>query len=120
MARRRSRVKPGRKSEAEAKIERVTWALMVGVFAIIYLATDQEIDLPNAFVPFAGAVILLGSGVYQYQHRWRVSPWTWIGGTALLMLALYNLTFDETANFYGISLLIFAGIIMIGVITGET
>jgi hypothetical protein len=119
MAKRR-RVKPGRKSQAEAKIERVTWALMVAVFAVIYIAGDQEIALPNSAVPFAGAVILLGSGLYQYQQRWRVSPWTWIAGTIMLMLTIYNLTVDESANFFGFTLLVFAGVIFMGVITGET
>lgn len=110
----------GRKSEDEARIERFTWALMVGVFGVIYLAGEQAVSLPNAFVPFSGAVILLGSGIYQYQHRWRVSPWTWVGGTILLLLAVFNLTVDAQASFYGISLLVFAGIIFIGVLTGET
>ncbi|MFW5696526.1 MAG: hypothetical protein ACOCXR_01930 [Phototrophicaceae bacterium] len=112
------RTKPGRKSEAEARIERITWALMVGVFGLIYIVPEGQI--PNAAVPFAGAVILLGAGLYQYSQRWRVSPMTWIAGTVMLLLATYNLTFDETANFYGFTLLVFAVVIGVGVLTGET
>jgi uncharacterized protein YqgC (DUF456 family) len=108
----------GRKSEAEARIERITWALMVGVFGILYIVPEGT--LPNPFVPFSGAVILIGAAVYQYGHGWRVSPITWMSGTLMLLLALYNLTVDLDANFYGVTLMIFAGVIFIGVITGET
>jgi hypothetical protein len=110
----------GRKTQAEARIERMTAILLVSVFAIIYLAEQQNIDVPNPTIPFAGAVILLGSGLYQYGQRWRVSPWTWISGTALLMLAIYNMNIDPNANFYGISLLIFAIVLTVGLFTGET
>jgi hypothetical protein len=110
----------GRKSQAEMKVERITWMLMVGVFAVIYIAEDQAFTIPNPFVPFAGAVILLGAALYQYGQRWHVSPTTWIAGTAMLMLAIYNVTVDGTANFFGVTLLIFAGVIGVGVITGET
>ncbi len=117
---RKSRVKPGRKSQAEAKIERATAFLLVGVFAVMYITEQQNIDLPNAAVPFAGAVILLGSGLYQYGQRWRVSPWTWMAGTILLMLAVYNIQIDPNANFFGLSLLIFALVLAVGLFTGET
>jgi hypothetical protein len=114
------RVKPGPKSKAEAKIERATAMLLVAVFAVMYITEQQNIDLPNALVPFAGAVILLGSGLYQYGQRWRVSPWTWISGTVLLMLTVYNMQIDPNANFYGISLFIFAIVLAVGLFTGET
>lgn len=108
----------GRKTHAEARIERVTWALMVAIFGLIYIVPSE--DIPNALVPFAGAVILIGAGLYQYGRRWRVSPTTWIAGTIMLLLAMYNLTLDSSANFFGVTLLIFAAVIAIGVLTGET
>ncbi len=118
--RKRTTTSAGRKTQAEARIERMTAILLVGVFAVIYLLEQQHIDVPNASVPFAGGVILLGSGLYQYGKRWHVSPWTWISGSVLLMLAIYNMSVNPSANFYGISLLIFAIVLTVGLFTGET
>ena len=113
--------KAGRKSAAESKVERMTWFLMVLVFAVVYmLQPDQKDAIPNWFVPVAGAVILLGSGFYQFRHHWHVSPITWMAGTFLLMLALVNLRVDQSLDFYGLTLLIFAAVIGFGVLTGET
>ena len=111
----------GRKSEAEAKIERFTWFLMVLVFAIIYMVPPETMDtLPKGVVPFTGAVILLGSGFYQFRHGWQVSPVTWIAGTLMFMLALINFQVDPDLDFYGFTLLTFAAVIGFGVVTGET
>ena len=107
-----------RKSQAEAKVERVTWFLLVLVFAIIYTVPPENV--PNWVVPTSGAIILLGSGVYQYSRRWHVNPLTWIAGTIMLLLGLINLYVNPDQNFSGAVLLTFAGIIGIGVITGET
>jgi hypothetical protein len=91
---------------------------MVMVFGVIYILPDGTI--PNAFIPFSGAVILLGSGLYQYGKRWRVSPTTWIAGTALLMGAVANFTIAPNFNMYGITLITFAVVIGIGLLTNET
>jgi Na+/melibiose symporter-like transporter len=107
-----------RKSEDEARIERVTWFLMVLVFAVLYVLPDASVAPWT--VPAAGAVILLGSGLLQYLRRWRVSPVTWIGGTVMLLLALINVYVEPDQNFFGIVLLTFAAVIGFGVLTGET
>lgn len=120
MARRRSSERSSRsKSEAEARAERITWALLVLVFAILQVAPESA-SIPNFFVPFTGALILLGSGVYQYSRRWRVSPITWIGGAFMAFFAYYNLQLDPTHNFIGESLIVFFVVIIFGLITGET
>lgn len=118
--RKRNTATSPRKSQAEARIERMTAILLVGVFAIIYIAEQRNIDVHNALVPFAGGVILFGSSLYQYGQKWRVSPWTWVSGTILLMLAIYNIVVDPSANFFGVSLLIFAIVLTVGLFTGET
>lgn len=107
-----------RKSDAESRAERITWALLVLVFALFQIAPPGM--LPNWFIPVAGAAILLGSGMYQYSKRWRVSPMTWIAGTLMLAFALYNIYRDPTFNFLGLSLLMFLGVILFGLLTGET
>ena len=108
----------GRKSDDEARIERVTWFLMVLVFGVIYFLPQGTI--PNSFIPFSGGVILLGSGLYQYSKRWRVSPTTWIAGTGLLLAAVANFTAFPNFDFYGITLITFAVVIGIGLLTNET
>lgn len=112
----------GRKTLAEARIEHITWALLVGVFAIIYLASETEFaqQIPNWFTPVSGALILLGSGFYQYAQGWRVSPATWVGGSLMFVAAYYGLYMNPTRDLNGIALLVFAGVIGFGVITGET
>ena len=111
-----------RKSMAEARVERITWMLLVGVFAILYLTQDSQFaeKLPNWFAPVSGALILLGSGFYQYAQRWRVSPATWVGGSLMLASAYYGLNVDPTLDLTGFCLLVFAAVIGFGVITGET
>lgn len=108
----------GRKTEEEARIERITWFLMVLVFGVIYFLPEGTI--PNSFIPFSGGVILLGSGLYQYSKRWRVSPTTWIAGTGLLLAAIANFTAFPNMDFYGITLITFAAVIGIGLLTNET
>ena len=124
MARRRSRStstdsRSRRKSEPEARIERITWALLVLVFAVVQLIRDAS-TLPNFLVPLAGAFILLGSGAYQYSRHWRVSPITWVGGAFMLLFAFYALQVNPAQNFTGASLVVFFAVIIFGLITGET
>jgi hypothetical protein len=117
MARKRER----RKSDAEARVERMTWALLVVAYALFELLPQATTGaLPNWFVPVAGAVILLGSGMYQYARRWRVNPVTWIAGAVMLFFSLYNVYMNRDANFLGLSLAVFAGVIVFGIITNET
>jgi hypothetical protein len=106
------------KSNSEAKVERITWFLLVLIFALINLAPEDT--FPNAIVPFGGALVLLGSGIYQYSRRWRVSPVTWIAGSILLVFGLYNLYVNQNYNFLGLSLVTFALVILFGLLTGET
>lgn len=108
-----------RKSDDEARVERVTWFLLVLMFGIIYLLPESN-DLPNWLVPVAGATILFGSGIYQYTRRWHVSPITWIAGSIMFVLGLYGLYVDPNQNLLSFSLFTFAAVIGIGVLTGET
>ena len=126
MARRRSRrsdtPRSGQrgKSALEARIELMTWAGLVGVIAIGVLGQDINLNLPNWFVPFAGATIMLGSGVYQYSRGYRVSPITWLGGLVLVLFLIYALYVDRTQQFGGVSLIVFFLVILFGIITGDT
>lgn len=106
-----------RKSAREARIETITWALLVAIFGVLYFFPDT---VPNWFTPLAGGTILIGSGLFQYGKGWRVSPVTWIGGTALLGLTAYSIYSAPALELVGPSLLVVAGVIGFGVLTGET
>jgi hypothetical protein len=121
MARRRERRSSGRsrgKSEREARIERFTWGLLVLAFAVTQLIPLDTV--PNWFIPMTGAMVLLGSGIYQYSNRYRVSPITWIAGVILFLFGVINVYVAPNQNFLGLSLIIFAGVILFGLLTGET
>lgn len=108
------------KSRDEERIERLTWFFLVIVIAFIQIGQEGGLRLANWIIPFAGCVVLLGSGMYQYSRRWRVSPTTWLGGALLAGLALINLYVSPQSSFMGISLIVFAAVILIGLLTGET
>lgn len=109
------------KSDKEFRIELITWALLVLTFAIFQiLPKTGPTGVPPYFVPLSGAIILLGSGIYQYRRGWRVSPVTWIGGAIMGVFVFYNMRFDPNANFLGESLVVFAGVIIWGALGGET
>ncbi len=120
MAKKRS--KSRRKSEDEIKVEQVTWFLLVLIFALLSILNENlaQVVVPNWLVPLAGAVVLLGSGIYQYSKGWRVSPITWIIGSVLLVFGIVNVLIDQTLNLTGFSLLAFAAVIFFGLVTGET
>ncbi|MCU0498326.1 MAG: hypothetical protein MUF87_13320 [Anaerolineae bacterium] len=109
-----------RKSEDEARVERITWFLLVAIFAVIYFIRDDVAQLPNWAVPMAGALVLLGSGLYQYSRRWRVSPVTWIIGVTMLFMVIFNFVYDPRIDMLGFSLIAFMVLIGFGILSGET
>jgi carbon starvation protein CstA len=108
------------KSGAEARIERLTWGLLVLIFAVLYVSDTIAASIPNWLVPLAGAVILLGSGVYQNTRRWRVSPVTWIGGMLLLLFAAIAFYVNPNREFIVESLIVTMVVILFGTFAGET
>jgi hypothetical protein len=119
-ARRQTTYVPRGKSENEARVERFTWFFLVLIFALLNLVVQNGSNIPNWIIPFAGSMVLLGSGFYQYRRGWRVSPITWLAGALLAFFALLNLYMIPTRSFLSESLLIFAAVILLGLITGET
>jgi len=86
------------------------------IFIILYLLPD--LSMPDWLIPAAGAAILLGSGVYQAGRRWRVSPITWMAGATMALFAYYS--FSTGVNMTAFTLIAFAAVIILGVVTGET
>ncbi len=116
----RSRGTGRSKSYAEERVERLTWVFLVLAIASVQIIQQGGLALPNWVIPFAGCVVLLGSGMYQYSKRWRVAPTTWLGGALLAGMTLINLYISPGSNFLGISLVVFAAVILMGLLTGET
>lgn len=80
-----------RKTDREARVERMSWFAMVMVF--ILLSFDENLTIPSFLIPFTIAGILLTSGIYQYLQRgWRVSPINWIVAALLIAFALFSIT----------------------------
>lgn len=110
-----------KKSASEARVERLTWGLLVLIFAVLYIASDTVLaTMPNWLVPLSGGVILIGSGIYQYSRRWRVSPITWITGVTLIFLAVIGFYIAPQRPFIIESLLVTLIVIVFGTFTGET
>ena len=116
----RSRSYGRSKSYAEERIERLTWFFLVLAIAGVQIVQQGGLALPNWIIPFAGCVVLIGSGLYQYSRRWRVAPTTWLAGALLAAMALINLYVSPNSSFLGISLVVFAAVILMGLLTGET
>lgn len=120
----------GGKTKEEAKVERLTWLAMSGVFFLLSFV-DPENLLPDYLIGFAVGGILLISGFYQFMQvrdnqRWRVSPITYMTATVLLGIATYE-AFASYRSWFSLFLdlrLISLGavvfIISLGVITNET
>ncbi|MBL8162105.1 MAG: hypothetical protein JNJ61_08975 [Anaerolineae bacterium] len=116
----RSRRRTRGKSRDEERIERMTWFALVIIFAALQILPEGGLTLPNWFVPLSGSIVLLASGAVQYSRGWRVSPITWLAGAMLAALSFINLNISPERNFLGISMIVFAGVILMGLITGET
>lgn len=129
MAQRRRQRSSGRapvKSREEARVERLTWLAMAGVFILLSLF-DSENKLPDYGVAFVIAGILLISGIYQFmQTSWRVSPFTWMLGFTLLVFATfaglgeyYNWSSRIPVDLRLVSLAVVVIIILLGILTNE-
>jgi hypothetical protein len=98
----------------------LTWFFLVIIIALIQIFREGGLMIENWLIPFSGCVVLLGSGLVQYSRRWRVSPTTWLGGALLAGLTLINLYVSPESSFFGVSLIVFAAVILMGLLTGET
>jgi peptidoglycan/LPS O-acetylase OafA/YrhL len=113
------------KSREEARIERLTWLAMAGVFILLSMF-DPDNRLPDYVVAFVITGILLISAIYQFmQTAWRVSPFVWMIGAVLGAFA----AFAVVSEYYGwirvpidlrlVSLAVVVTIILLGIITNE-
>jgi hypothetical protein len=124
------RGRTGGKTKEEAKVERLTWLAMAGVFFLLSFV-DPENQLPDYLIAFAISGILFASAAYQQVQKynnanWNVNPVTWmivaiLGGAAIWQaVADYRNWFVLPFDLRLISLAVVVTIILLGVITNET
>ena len=98
------------KDTAEAKIELVTAALLIIVFALFLIG-----KLNDPLAMLAGGLIMLGSGFYQSRKGWHVSMITWVVGGLLALgglgLRMFLVTRLEI-NYVAIGLLAVGGYLL--------
>jgi uncharacterized membrane protein YdcZ (DUF606 family) len=63
---------------------------------------------------------MVGSGFVQFSRGWRVSPFLWIGGVLMTVMAAYSLFVNPNINLNGFALLLTFIVILMGVILDET
>jgi hypothetical protein len=107
------------KSRAEARVEKLTWALLVLIFVLPQFL-PAGVVLPNFLVPSLCGLVLIGSGFYQFSKHWRVSPFLWIGGVLMVVMAGYSIAMNPNVNLNGFALLITFVVILMGVILDES
>ncbi len=109
----------GRKSAKELRVERLTWFALVAIFVISSIIPEGT-PIPNAVTPFAGGMVLIMSGIYQYAKKWRVNFVTWIAGTLMLVMAAYNVTTRPDLDLAFMVIILVAIVIAVGIFTNET
>lgn len=121
----RSGGRAGRKSREEARVERLTWLAMAGVFILLSMF-DPDNQIPDYIVAFVISGILIISGIYQFmQTSWRVSPFVWMVSGILGFFGVFAIL-SETNGWYRvpvdlrlISLGVVVFVILLGIITNE-
>src|SRR5687768_10995243 len=86
------RGRTGGKTKEEAKVERLTWLAMAGVF-FFFSFVDPENQIADYWIAFIISGILFASAAYQQLQKyrnasWNVNPIAWmivavLGGSAI-------------------------------------
>jgi len=109
-----------RKTNQEARVERLTWYAMVIVFIVV--GFDRDLLLPTWLIPGALGGILFYSALYQYskiKKGWRAGLLNIVVATMLILLAAYDFYLGSPADPILISFIATIAIIAYGIITNE-
>jgi hypothetical protein len=109
-----------RKSAQEARVERITWYLMVAVFVVI--GFDRSASVPTWFVPGLVGSIVLISAAYQYRNinrGFRASFVSIMLGSLLIAFAAYDFYMGSFIDPILVTLIATVAIILYGVVTNE-
>jgi hypothetical protein len=110
--RREVRREGAERHERKREERTVEFLTLGGVLVVVVLFIASP-----TLVAFLGGSIFTLSGIYQTSRRWRVNPLTWVGGIGMLIAGL--LGFQSGGLSVVIPILIFAGVILGSVATGE-
>jgi hypothetical protein len=108
-----------RKTGKEARTERVTWFAMVMLFVPLNFGQWLQM-IPAYFFPAAVGIILITSGVYQYNKGWRVAPIVWIIAALMIAYAGYAWYMRPLIDPILIALLGVICVILLGILTNES
>ncbi|MCU0511152.1 MAG: hypothetical protein MUE40_01135 [Anaerolineae bacterium] len=110
-----------RKTGKEARAERITWFALILIFIPLNFG-DWLSTIPAYLFPFAVAVVLLFSGIYQWRKDWRVSPIVWIVAALMLVVGGVEIYYPAFMPFDPVlaALIAAVGIILFGVLSNES
>lgn len=109
-----------RKSAQEARVERITWYLMVAVFVVV--GFDRSASMPSWLIPAVLGTIILVSAAYQYRNinrGFRASFMSIMLGSLLLAFAAYDFYMGSVIDPILVSFIATVAIIVYGIVTNE-
>ncbi|MBX3062765.1 MAG: hypothetical protein KF726_07310 [Anaerolineae bacterium] len=98
--------------EEERRFEILTFAALLILMLILAFSNSNN----GTFISYAGGGVLLGSAIIQWQRKFQVNPFTWLGAAALLALA-YFWRQGPVPPLY--PLLIMGAVMVVSFLTGE-
>ncbi len=104
-----------RKTRQEAKIERLTWFVMVITFLFM---TNNQIE--GSYTLLAVSTILILSGLYQWRKRWSVGPAVFLLAGIGILTGIYSFYQPIPVDLSLGAFLIILAVIGIGVITNDS
>ncbi len=104
-----------RKTGQEAKIERLTWFLIVIVFLFM---SNNGFD--GAATLGIVSTILLISGLYQWRKRWSVGPAVFLAAGIGALITLYSLWQPLPVDLSLVSFILIVVVIFVGIITNDS
>jgi hypothetical protein len=120
MARRRSRSSSSGQSayrryrrEEERRFEILTFGALLILMLILAFGSATN----GRFISYAGGGVLLGSAIIQWQRKFQINPFTWLGAAALLALGYFWPAATGVPPLY--PLLIMGAVMAISFLTGE-
>ncbi|HRE48956.1 MAG TPA: hypothetical protein PLD47_14610 [Aggregatilineales bacterium] len=116
--RRTSRRRSTRRNQRQVR-ERSFESAIYGMIAILFIVDIMYPQLNPAWVSVIGGAILLGSGIYQTNQRWRVSIFTWLGGFLLLIVGVLALQTGQMPLGTIFPVLVLIGVVVLAVVNGD-
>jgi hypothetical protein len=117
MARRRSYRNEERRASRRSEERRFEGIIFAAIVLLFLFAIFYGISAAN--MSLLGGAILVGSGVYQTQQRWRVNTVTWIGGAILVLVGLMGYQGQPVPGGMMLPFVILGGVVAASFIRGD-